>query len=95
MAKGWPKGQPRPQGAGRKKGTPNKLTVSVRQAFKDAFDYLQRDINSPAHLRNWGEANPKEFYSIAQKLIPQEISGPEGADIPVTINVKLVKPDGG
>lgn len=27
----WPKGKPRPPGAGRKKGTPNKLTASFRE----------------------------------------------------------------
>jgi hypothetical protein len=90
----WPKGKSKPktEGSGRKKGSQNKLTISVRQAFKEAFDYLQEDNKNPAHLKNWGAANPKEFYQIAQKLIPTEISGPEGADIPVKISVEFVKP---
>jgi hypothetical protein len=34
---GWPKGKPRPPGAGRKKGTPNKVVLGI-QAKLDAFD---------------------------------------------------------
>lgn len=30
---GWPKGKPRPPGAGRKKGSQNKLTRNARQAI--------------------------------------------------------------
>jgi hypothetical protein len=96
MSQGWPKGKPRgkkSEGSGRKKGVQNKLTVSVRQAFKEAFDYLQEDDADPAHLKNWGKANPKDFYMIAQKLIPQEMSGPDGSDIPVKITVEFVPVD--
>lgn len=90
----WPKGKPTGKKyGGRDKGTPNKVTASVRQAFKEAFDHLQQDTDSPAHLTNWGRANPKEFYQIAQKLIPQEISGPEGGAVPVKINIEFVKPE--
>lgn len=89
----WPKGKTRgkkTEGSGRQKGAQNKITVSVRQAFKDAFDHLQND--PVANLKAWGSLNPKEFYAIAQKLIPQEISGPEGGAIPHEVAIKFVKP---
>lgn len=90
----WPKGKSTgPKKGGRQKGTQNKVTVSVRQAFKEAFDHLQADTEHPAHLKNWGAANPKEFYQIAQKLIPQEISGPDGGDIPIKVSVGFITPD--
>lgn len=34
---GWPKGKPRPQGAGRKKGTPNKNSLNLQEKL-DAFE---------------------------------------------------------
>lgn len=58
---------------GRQKGTPNKLTATVKEAFQAAFDELQQD---PAtKLSAWGKENPTDFYKVASKLIPTEVSG--------------------
>ena len=78
------------QGAGIGKGTPgpgrpvgskNKVTQSIRQAFKDAFD----EMGGVDALVEWGlkEENRGAFYALASKLIPTEITGPEGKDITV------------
>lgn len=59
---------------GRIKGQPNKLTEqmrSVKQTVLEAFHKLQEDPN--VKLEVWGKKNPKEFYTIASKLIPTEI----------------------
>lgn len=84
----FPKGKPRPAGAGRRKGTPNILTISVREAVKKAFDELQKDPD--ANLTTWGRANPTEFYKISSRLIPAEITGPDGGAIPHIVNVAFV-----
>jgi hypothetical protein len=68
------KGKPRPKGAGRKKGTPNELTKTVKETVLAVFNELQEDINHPAHLSNFAKKNPKEFYVIASKLIPAEVN---------------------
>ena len=54
---------------GRKAGTPNKITTSIKEAFKQAFD----EMGGVEALVNWGKANDTEFYKLASKLIPQDI----------------------
>ena len=57
-------------GSGRTKGTVNKVTASMRQAWMDAFDKLG---GVPALVR-WGEANPDDFYKAVTKLIPLDVT---------------------
>lgn len=64
---------------GRPAGTPNKLTKTVKETVLAAFNDLQQDPR--ANIVSWGLDNPTEFYKIAAKLIPTEISA----------NVELVK----
>lgn len=78
------KGQPRPKGAGRKPGSRNKITRSVKEAFEAAFKQLQE--NPKAELAAWAlksQTNLREFYKIAARFIPLEVSGPGGGDITV------------
>lgn len=81
MGPGRPKGIKKT--GGRAKGTPNKLTVTVKQAFEQAFKDLQADPKQPYHLLNWAKENQTDFYKLASKLIPEEISG----NVALTINV--------
>ena len=59
-------------GGGSRKGSPNKLTKSVKEAFEIAFNELQGD--SEANLANWAKENPTEFYKLAAKLIPTSVN---------------------
>lgn len=65
------KGKTRADGSGRKKGTPNKLTKTVREVVLDTFNKLQEDDRN--NLTSFAERHPREFYAIAAKLIPTEI----------------------
>lgn len=61
---------------GRKKGSVNKLTEkmkTVKETVLAVFHELQDDPK--ANLTAWGRANPKDFYTIAAKLIPTELTG--------------------
>jgi hypothetical protein len=58
---------------GRTKGATNKLTRSVREAFEAAFNGLQDDKEH--NLTAWAKENPTEFYKLASKLIPTEVTG--------------------
>lgn len=60
-------------GPGRPKGSQNKLTKTVKEAFGEAFARLQEDPEAAHNLIVWGMANPKEFYQLASKLIPTEV----------------------
>ena len=59
---------------GRPKGSPNKLTRTVRQAFEEVFEQLQEDPDEPHALRPWAKKNPDKFYLLAQKLIPTQVA---------------------
>lgn len=63
----------KPKTGGKQKGTQNKLTTSVKDAFQIAFQELQND--KEANLLNWAKLNTTEFYKIASKLIPTDIKG--------------------
>lgn len=72
-------------GKGRKKGVPNKITASVKEAFELAFKNLQ---NKPgAKLDDWAEANPTDFYKIASKLIPSAVQ----AEVTGSVDHRITK----
>ncbi len=57
---------------GRKKGEPNKLTKTVKETVLAVFNDIQSDpkVNLLSFARNY----PRDFYAIAAKLIPTEVS---------------------
>jgi hypothetical protein len=55
---------------GKKAGQLNKVTTSIKQAFKDAFD----DMGGVEALVQWGAKNPTEFYRICARFIPVDIT---------------------
>lgn len=69
--KGFQKGQPRPANAGRKKGSLNKRTVSVKAAFEAAF----QQIGGVDRLTSWAIKEPTEFFKLYAKLLPVQING--------------------
>lgn len=73
---------------GRKKGTPNKLTATVKECFEQVFKDLQADPAKPYHLARWAESEPREFYKVAARLIPSEIKGE--VDVKVTPKVDCI-----
>lgn len=66
-----PKGLGKAAGSGRKKGTPNKITVMCKEAFAYAFEGLG---GVPALIR-WGKTHKTEFYKLYSRLIPVEVHG--------------------
>lgn len=55
---------------GRQKGSLNKITA----AFKDAVRTVYEDIGGHAAFATWAREHPTEFYRIAARLIPTEVS---------------------
>lgn len=78
-------GRPKPPnaGKGRVKGVPNKTTVAVKAALTEAFE----ELGGVPSLVAWGKANETEFYKLWAKLLPTEVTGPNGGPIPVQANV--------
>lgn len=59
-------------GSGRKKGSQNKLTTTVKDTVLSVFNQLQED---PKHnLLKFATNYPREFYNIASRLIPAEMT---------------------
>lgn len=61
----------RPEGAGRRPGSQNKITISIKAAFAEAFDKL----GGADALVRWAQKEPTEFYKLSTKLIPTEMAG--------------------
>lgn len=68
-----PKGLPRT--GGRKKGTPNKLTADVREAWLEAVAHAQG--KKASSLRQFAEDFPEKFWPATLQLLPKnvELSG--------------------
>ena len=81
-----PKGMPKT--GGRKKGTPNKATKTVREAWIEAFAL----VNERIPLHEWGAANPEKVYPLATKLIPIDVTSCDKPIAPSAIRVELIAP---
>lgn len=55
---------------GRRPGSPNKFTSSVKDAFAEAFNKL----GGAEALFLWGKENQTDFYKLASKLIPADVN---------------------
>jgi len=72
---------------GKPKGAVTKSTKLVKEVFAEVFAALQD--GGPASLENWAKEQPTEFYKLASKLIPTQISG--DPDQPLEIKTDLSK----
>lgn len=86
------KGEPRPPGAGRKRGTPNRVTTGAKLAMLAVYDGLGGD----RAFELWAEKNPSEFYKLFARLIPTEhqVSGHEGGPIRVMFGGRYQRTNG-
>jgi len=63
---------------GRPKGLENKMTRTVRDTVLAVFNKLQEEPEKgkpDVRLETWASKEPSEFYKIASKLIPTEVTG--------------------
>lgn len=58
---------------GRKLGATNLITRTVKQTVLEVFTELQEDPKYS--LKTFAETYPRDFYHIASKLIPTELTG--------------------
>ena len=85
------KGAPRPPGAGRKKGVPNRTTIELREAILQAVDQTGNEIVSgggrTAYFSWLAKIQPASFATLLGKLLPSphEIGGTDSGPIVVRI----------
>jgi len=76
---------------GKKKGTPNKITKAFKDILVETIHTLENNSGkgedeARTGLLAFAKKNPKEFYRIASKLVPQDMVGELNGDI--TIHIK-------
>lgn len=77
------RGKPfQPGNSGRPAGTQNKLTKTVKETVLSVFNELQDDAEN--NLIKFAQKYPRDFYQIAARLIPTEITGTVKTVIKVT-----------
>ncbi len=64
----WPKGRPRPENSGRKRGTPNRSTAALRAVVAQALD----DAGGPAYLAGVARDRPELFLPLVRKVLPRD-----------------------
>ncbi len=57
-------------GKGRKKGSLNKVTASVKEALTQAFD----GVGGVDSLIAWGREDPAAFYALWSRMLPHEVN---------------------
>lgn len=57
---------------GKPKGAVNKAMKTVKETVLNVFNKLQEDPE--VNLEAWAKSSPDEFYKIASKLIPTEVT---------------------
>ncbi len=70
------------EGAGRKKGVPNKLSGSVKQNIVGVFDR----IGGREKMAKWAEENQTDFYRLYGRLAPTEIEANVKGKVIVNLN---------
>ena len=71
----------KPGNTGKPAGVQNKLTRTVKETVLAVFNELQEDPKND--LKAFATKYPRDFYNIAAKLIPTEITG----KLVTTINI--------
>lgn len=78
-----------PGNPGKPKGAVNHLTKTVKETVLAVFNEIQSDPE--VKLTAFAKKYPRDFYAIAAKLIPTEVSGHISATV---TEIKLVFPAG-
>ncbi len=79
----------RPKSGGRKKGTPNKTTASVKKAIMEAF----KSAGEAEYLARVAEEDPKTFCALLGRVLPAEVKAEldHSGDIDHTVRILFGK----
>lgn len=70
---------------GRKKGTPNKMTTSVKEAIMKAFD----EVGGEKYLVEVAKQDHRTFCSLLGRVLPKEISANIHSDLDLMTDEEL------
>ena len=83
MAK-FEKGQPRPEGAGRKKGVTNGDTAKLRELILGALD----EVGGQSYLAQQAYENPNAFMGLIGKVLPKEVVAEVKAEVKSEVHLR-------
>lgn len=92
MPVGRPKGLPKT--GGRQKGTPNKLTISLKSAILEAAEAAGGKGGTVGYLTKQAKENPAAFMSLLGKVLPTQIGQDPDNPLPMAIAVTFIGPNG-
>ena len=78
------KGVPRHPLAGRKKGTPNKVTKLLKDQILDALEEAGGEGGGQKWLVDLARNRPESFASLLGKVLPTQITGDGGGPVVFT-----------
>lgn len=81
MSKGFQKGQPRPEGAGRKKGSSNMVTRKIKPLIAK---FVGERLEPEEIKKLWNSLEPKEQAALLPKLINYVV--PKQTSLEVDVN---------
>lgn len=70
-------GKGEPKTGGRKAGTPNKTTQTIKAMFEEVVERL----GGPDALLTWAQSEPTEFWKCVSKLLPKDVTVDVGANV--------------
>jgi hypothetical protein len=76
-----PRAQKGQRFGGRQKGTPNKVSTTVKENVIQVFQQL----GGAKAMAEWAKDNPTHFYNLYAKLLPQDINKTVEHKIPTSI----------
>lgn len=86
------KGDPRPEGAGRQKGKPNKTTMLLKEAIIMAAECEGLDRRGKdglvGYLRQLSRREPAVFGRLMEKLLPYQLTGKDGSPMQMVHTTK-------
>jgi hypothetical protein len=79
-------------GAGRKKGSPNKLTGELKEMILEAANLAGGEGGTVQYLRTQAAANPTAFMSLLGRVLPMTMAGDKDNPVAVrqTIEINIV-----
>jgi hypothetical protein len=80
------KGGIRP-GAGRPKGSPNKITRTLKESILEAAERAGGPDGTVGYLTTQATVNPTAFMSLLGKVLPMQVTGEDGGPMQVTFRL--------
>ncbi len=84
-------GESRPENAGRKKGTPNKITTDIKQFYLDILNHVKMEgLEGAATVFSKNDRNKITFYQIISKMLPTNMTVDGNLDLTYIVSDKFL-----